>query len=231
VYDDSFFAARDGAGASASVVVPYLAELLRPRSVVDFGCGTGDWLASFRASGVDDVLGVDGDYVPRERLVIPDECFVPHDLTEPLPLGREFDVALCLEVAEHLPESAAETLVAGLVQAAPLVLFGAAIPDQRGEGHVNEQWQGWWASRFAAHGRVPVDILRARFWKEERVAWWYVQNALLYASTDAIESRPELRALRAATVGAPLSVVHPRGYLSFRSGTSIAARLRRALRR
>jgi SAM-dependent methyltransferase len=231
VYDDAFFSARGGARASADAIVPYLVELLAPSSVVDVGCGTGDWLASFCAGGVADVLGVDGAYVPRDRLAIPEERFLAHDLTEPLRLERRYDLAVCLEVAEHLPEAAADALVEGLVAAAPLVLFGAAIPDQRGEGHVNEQWQGWWAARFAAHGLEPIDILRRRFWEDERVEWWYVQNGLLYAAPETIDRFPALAALRAATAGEPLSMVHPRGYLSFRTSPSFGQRLRRAARR
>jgi SAM-dependent methyltransferase len=196
--------------------VPYLVELLQPGSVVDVGCGTGEWLAAFAEQGVREVLGVDGDWVDRDRLAIPRDRFLAHDLRQPLELARRFELALCLEVGEHLPEDAAAGLVAGLASAAPLVLFGAAIPDQRGEGHVNEQWQAWWAGLFAAHGYRAVDILRRPFWEDERLDWWYVQNTLLYASPDELGRRRRLRELHAATAEELLSVVHPRGYLSFR---------------
>jgi SAM-dependent methyltransferase len=216
-YDGAFFADRSGSRRSAEAVVPFLADLLEPSSVVDVGCGTGEWAAAFAARGIDDVLGVDGEYVDRSRLAIPAERFRGHDLAEPLDLGRRFDLALCLEVGEHLPADAAPVLVASLARAAPLVLFGAAIPDQRGEGHVNEQWQAWWAARFGGYGYLAVDVLRRAFWDDDRVEWWYVQNTLLYASRGEVERRPRLRALHEATASELLSVVHPRGYLSFRA--------------
>ncbi len=226
VYDDRFFADRSGSQRSAEQIVPFLVELIAPRSVIDVGCGTAEWLAAFRTAGVEDVLGVDGDYVDRQRVAIPPELFQPHDLRTPLVLDRRFDLALCLEVGEHLPVETAPQLVAALARAAPLVLFGAAIPDQRGEGHVNERWQAWWAERFAEEGLVPVDVLRRRFWGVETVEWWYVQNALLYGEPAAVDALPGLHALRQGTTPELLSIVHPRGYLSFRSPGSLVHRLR-----
>src|SRR5262249_37347034 len=83
-------ALSDGARRSARVVLPLVLEFVRPRSVIDVGCGLGTWLAVFREHGVADVWGVDGDYVDRERLEIPAGRFLAHDLSQPLPLGRSF---------------------------------------------------------------------------------------------------------------------------------------------
>ncbi len=35
---------------------------------MDVGCGIGTWLTEFKAAGISDYLGVDGDYVSREQL-------------------------------------------------------------------------------------------------------------------------------------------------------------------
>ena len=41
-YDEEFFRElRDGSRRSATVIVPLVVNLIRPRSVVDVGCGTG----------------------------------------------------------------------------------------------------------------------------------------------------------------------------------------------
>lgn len=105
--------------------------MLSPGKVVDVGCATGYWLAAFSSRGVGSVLGIDGDYVDWGSLRIDPASFVAHDLTHlPLPVEDRFDLALCMEVAEHLPPESATPLVAELVRLAPLVLFSAAIPDQ-----------------------------------------------------------------------------------------------------
>ena len=43
-----FNASGSGSRSSAEVVVPMLMDWLKPASVIDLGCGTGEWLATFR---------------------------------------------------------------------------------------------------------------------------------------------------------------------------------------
>jgi SAM-dependent methyltransferase len=209
-YTREFFSARDdNASKSAAVIVPLLMELVSPRSVVDVGCGLGAWLATFEAAGVKDYQRLDGPYVNTAQLRIPRERFLPAQLPKGMDLGRTFDLALCLEVAEHLPASAAGELVDALTALAPVVAFSAAIPLQGGTGHVNEQWPTYWADLFMRRGYLAVDALRPRIWGDERVAWWYRQNALVFASTAAMEAHEHLLKWRARTSDAMLSLVHP----------------------
>jgi SAM-dependent methyltransferase len=208
-YSEGFFEAlREGSSRSAAVIVPLVVDLVRPRSVVDIGCGTGGWLATFAQHGVAEYLGIDG-FTPAGLLEIPRDRFMEADLTQPLAVGRCFDLAVCLEVAEHLPESAADGFVDSLTRLAPVVLFSAAIPGQEGTAHLNEQWPEYWSHLFAAKGFRPIDILRPRIWHDEGVEVWYAQNTILYVARASQDEFPGLR--RAAVLAeAPLAIVHPR---------------------
>jgi glycosyltransferase involved in cell wall biosynthesis/Flp pilus assembly protein TadD len=198
---------------SAQEVVPHVLELLQPQSIVDVGCGVGSWLAVFRQHGIHDVLGVDGAYVDQKLLQIPREQFLAHDLSKPLRLGRQFDLAMSLEVAEHLPAESAATFIESLVGLAPVVLFSAAVPFQGGTHHVNEQWPGYWAQLFERHDYVVVDGLREKVWLNDRVEWWYCQNLLVFCRPDALVRYPRLRSELAHTAPARLAVVHPKMFL------------------
>ena len=208
-YGAEFFAAQlPSSEQSARRVLPLVVELLEPRSAVDVGCGTGVWLAEAERLGVEDHLGIDG-YTPESSLRIDPGRFELHDLTTPLRLDRSFDLVICLEVAEHLDPSAAGVLVDSLTRLGPAVLFSAAVPEQSGEHHVNERWHDHWAELFAARGYVAVDAIRPRIWRDEAVAWWYRQNALLFCHPDLVASRPALRAARESTRDEQLAIVHP----------------------
>lgn len=213
-YDRSFFADHHpGAYSSAKEVVPHVLELVRPESVIDVGCGVGSWLAVFREHGIRDVLGVDGAYVDLDLLQIPREQFLAHDLSQPLKLSRPFDLALALEVAEHLPADCAASLVSCLAELAPVVLFSAAVPFQGGRNHMNEQWPAYWVRLFEQHGYVVLDCLRHKVWDNGRVDWWYSQNLLLFCTPEMLERHASLRRERSTPASAPLNLVHPRLFL------------------
>src|SRR5580704_15541831 len=102
-YTDAFYVQQcDSSYRSAGCVVPIVLSLLPARSVIDVGCGVGTWTSKFLESGVPSVLGIDGDYVNRDLLRIPPECFAAFDLAKPIQIDKRFDLAICLEVAEHL---------------------------------------------------------------------------------------------------------------------------------
>jgi hypothetical protein len=182
-YDVNFFdSLEEGSLRSARVVVPIVVELVRPRSVVDFGCGRGAWLKVFRENDIETVLGLDGNYVDPRQLLFPAGCFRAVDLAQTFDLQRRYDLALSLEVAEHLPRSSARRFVQQLTNAADAVLFSAAIPGQGGTRHVNEQWPCFWQKLFANEGFRPWDPVRPRIQHDRRVDWWYRQNLIFYVS-------------------------------------------------
>jgi SAM-dependent methyltransferase len=209
-YDNQFFESHaEGSLASARTIVPYVVSLIGCKSVVDVGCGQGYWLAAFREAGVDDIQGFDGDYVAKEKLAIPPEAFTPCDLNRPLEVTRRFDLAMSLEVAEHLRPEVSGAFVDSLTALSPAVLFSASLPFQDGTHHVNEEWIEFWVDMFKQRGYLAIDCLRPRFWNDSRVEWWYAQNAVLYIEKDKIGDYPRLASIAKETV-APVSLVHPK---------------------
>jgi len=204
---------RNGAVRSAEAVVPLVLELLPVRSVLDVGCGDGSWLAVFQRLGVSEIFGIDGQYVDRDVLQIPQDRFRAINLSKPFTLERTFDLAVSLEVAEHLPPESAAGFVESLTLLAPLVMFSAAIPFQGGDRHVNEQWPEKWAELFQQHGYAPIDFIRKRIWQDDSVEFWYAQNTLLYARASLIAANTSLNAEFEQTNPKQLSLVHPRQYL------------------
>lgn len=183
VYNDRFFDyINHSAQSSARAVIARLSTTLRPRSVIDLGCGRGVWLAEWKAAGIPEILGVDGDYVDQDHLAVPREAFLAADLCRPLQTWRRFDLAQSLEVGEHLPLSAAETLVDSLTAASDRVLFSAAVKGQGGEFHVNEQPLAFWEALFKARGYRAYDCLRPSLKSDRSVAPWYRYNTILYVN-------------------------------------------------
>ena len=126
-----------------------LAYTLYPSTVIDVGCGPGIYLVPFKERGAQ-VYGIDGASKAGENLEMHEFELV--DLRNPWTPPRRYDLALCIEVAEHLQPVHAPTLVATLVGCADTIFFTAARPGQGGEGHFNEQDKAYWLNLFGAHG-------------------------------------------------------------------------------
>jgi SAM-dependent methyltransferase len=186
-YDQSFFEyVNASAGAAASRIVPLLQQQFAPSSVLDVGCGQGAWLAVWHSHGVPDLVGVDGSYVDRSRLLFAPEFFYAHDLGQPFDLARRFSLVQCLEVAEHLPPESAATLVDSLVRHGDIIVFSAAPPGQGGHDHVNERSYDYWRALFLDRDYLALDCLRPRILSEPAIDTWYRYNTLLYVQRAAI---------------------------------------------
>src|SRR4051812_41725708 len=107
---------------AANEVLPYVFGLIRPERVIDIGCGTGSWLEVAKQLGAKEIRGIDGIHVEKSMLCINENEFLQHDLTIYLPAGSKYDLAMCLEVAEHLPETAADNIIAILCDHSDVVL-------------------------------------------------------------------------------------------------------------
>jgi len=212
-YDHDFYATRHKrTAAMASKVLSVLSELIPPiESAVDVGCGVGTWLAVLRERGVELVHGTDGPWVDIELLEIPRECFTARDLSREWEPARRYDLAMSLEVAEHIAPESARTFVTMLTRLSDFVLFSAAIPGQRGVGHVNEQWPDYWAALFEELGYPVQDVVRGQIWHDQSISRWYRQNALLFVRKGR---ESDLNIDPGTKPAQPLSIVHPGSFLS-----------------
>ena len=164
----------------------------RPSSLLDVGCGAGTWLKAAIELGIADVFGVEGVELPPDKLHVPAQKIQLRDLTRPWNLNKRFDVAVCLEVAEHLDATTAPALINALVLHSDLIFFSAACPGQEGQHHVNCQWPEYWQDLFNERGYVCSDYPRWQIWDNPRIEPWYRQNTFV-AQRDAASAGHEPR--------------------------------------
>ena len=191
LYNLKFFSTRDERTRfAAKKILLIVMKHFRIKTAVDFGCGTGTFLKFLKDNGVS-VSGLDGDYIDRRILVITEEEFIPADLTKPIHLNKKYDLSISLEVAEHLPESSADTFITSLCESSDVVLFSAAVKGQGGVGHVNEQFLSYWQKIFLKKGYFMLDIIRPEIWNDERIPPYYRQNVVIFVYVDTYKNLPE----------------------------------------
>lgn len=178
--------------SSAELIVPYILQLFpNTRSIVDFGGAIGIWAKEFINCGITDVHVIDGNWVKKEQLEIPESCFETFDFSkqkyEPT---RKYDIAMSLEVAEHISPERADLFVQSLIESSDVIIFSAAIPAQGGVMHINEQPQSYWKKKFEKYGYKAIDPIRTEFQNNFMVQTHYRQNILVYVKN--LENYPDI---------------------------------------
>lgn len=186
---DRFAQVHDRLQYAAGRIFDIVERHVRAGSVLDVGCGAGDFLFQAHKRGVADVFGIEGEWADGSPFLLEPARRRLMDLERPFDLGRRFDLVISLEVAEHLSARAASGFVESLTRHGDFVLFSAAIPEQGGINHVNEQWPAYWAAQFAARGFACHDFIRWEIWEDELTPFYYRQNLFLYARKSAMEAR------------------------------------------
>lgn len=154
IYDAAFFAewgrSNDPYMRTAAVITETLISTFRPKRVADIGCGCGVYAHEFARRGVE-VFALDG-VAPTPAHSFPVPLHV-QDLTVPFEnVWGRFDFALCLEVAEHIPEELSDAFLDNLARFSDVIVMSAAPPHQGGHHHVNERPKRYWVGRLAERG-------------------------------------------------------------------------------
>jgi len=190
LYDDKFYENHHISYRSAKKYAELLFKLFSPTSVVDIRCGRGAWLKAFKEHGVKHCLGIDGDWNKQEYMIDPSLEFQSQDLNQPIRLNCQFDLAISVEVAEHLKSESAFNFVDSLSLISDVIIFGAAFIRQGGTNHINEEYHTYWERLFSSCGYVVFDYFRPLVWNDEDdenniISWWYQQNTFLYVKKDS----------------------------------------------
>lgn len=193
-YSDKTFKARNkSTKLSSQKILNFLNSYITINSAIDVGGGVGTWLKTCQelASSENrqcDVKCLDGSYINKNYLVISEKDFIDVDLEQKINISQRFDLAISLEVGEHLSAARADSFVEDLTNLSDVVLFSAAFPYQGGTGHINEQPPSYWAALFAKYNYKVFDIIRPHFYNDSEILSWYKQNMLLFVN----EKRPDI---------------------------------------
>jgi len=185
IYDAEWFAMQEWQHPWCQKIMGWFVGEFGPfESSLDLGAGDGYYshvLAEMKTEAI--AIEVSEEALPAMSELI--EGMV-HDLREPLDLEREFDLILCLEVAEHLPEESADVLCDTIAQhCGGLILFTAATPKQGGHGHCNLQPFEFWHEKFSKRGLQRLEEATEKV----KQGWlnilgeslpWLTRNVVLY---------------------------------------------------
>jgi 2-polyprenyl-3-methyl-5-hydroxy-6-metoxy-1,4-benzoquinol methylase len=173
---------------SARITAGAIAGAIEPVSVVDIGSGQGVWLHTIsefvptvkRAVALD-IQSHKSPFFDALLKSSIDFKFVEANFENSSTLPDEqFDMAICLEVLEHLTPDTAVEVARDIGKKCSCLIFSAAILGQGGTGHINEQKFSYWMQLMRDQGFIALDIFRPALRKADDVPSYYKQNMMFF---------------------------------------------------
>lgn len=160
-------------------------EEYNPKSILEFGCGKGDLTKCLANHGIE-IIAVDG-YAKPDFSKFPNIKFSFLNLNNELEvttflsnLNSRFDIAISLEVAEHLNPEISSSLIKWMTSVTDKIIFSAAVIGQGGDGHINCKPREFWHNEFQKNGFMISDKIREKVRNHEGVGPWYRHNIIDY---------------------------------------------------
>lgn len=206
MYDKNYYKKHeDGSLQSAIRIISYIKTFYNFKSAVDFGCGIGTWCNVMESINIGNCLGIDQHDYSSEYMLISQENYLKYDLRNPLSLTRKYDIAISVEVAEHIDNKYAKIFIGNLCRHSDVILFSAALPNQGGTGHINEQPCSYWKQIFEKYKYRAIDCIRPVFWNDDTIEIWYRNNSILYVNEQLYNDFIKIIPMQVH----PLDIVHP----------------------
>ena len=189
-YNPNYFSSDifryDYAAIAESIIKEY-----KPKRIIEFGCGNGELAKAFASRGVT-VEAIDG-YSNPDFSNYSNISFTKvnlNDLSETLNFLKKFevkfDLALSIEVAEHLNPNISFSFIEWITASADVIVFSAAVPNQDGDGHNNCRSRPEWYQWIKSKSFVIADTLRQYYTSNQRLGLWHKLNIIDYVHKDSV---------------------------------------------
>jgi len=147
IYKGAFFKKRNSLAWRAPIVCDTLNSVFEPKTVIDVGCGIGDYVHYWNNELKIGCWGIEGSKNAIPFLLSPHQISIC-DLRVPLQMRGGYDLVTCLEVAEHIEPKYACQFLMNLASLGDKIVMSAAGPGQGGHHHVNCRPNEYWIERM-----------------------------------------------------------------------------------
>jgi len=145
-------------------------------SIVDFGCGMGNYVKKFQENNIN-AVGYDGN--PNTPELTNNLCKVL-DLSIPKQFDKPFDWVMTLEVGEHLPQQFEDIFIQNIHNNNKYgIVLSWAVKGQGGHGHFNEQNNDYIKSKICNLGYIN-DINTENELRKDSTLKWFKNTIMIF---------------------------------------------------
>lgn len=155
-------------------------ELYSPSMVADIGCGDGTYCRTFSENGWI-IHGYEGTPDISSLGIYNDIRTI--DLTKDININMSYDLVLCLEVGEHIPEKHEQIFIDNLCNFCDKdLILSWSLPGGSGLGHVNERPNEYIIYEITKRG-FKFDGLMSNDLRSNSTLWWFKGTIMVFKRT------------------------------------------------
>ena len=166
----------------AKSIAYWVRDTIKPKKVLDIGCGPGTYVEELINAGVD-AFGIDiDDRVEGKDYLAKESIF---------DTKRTADTVMTFEVLEHIDPAYADQEVDALynaLESGGTLIFTAAQPGQGGVGHINCRKKEYWSKKLVAKGltfdeELTGDLVKALLenrYNQPSYMGWFRNNVMVF---------------------------------------------------
>ena len=162
------------------IIIKEVLKHFSPKTAIDLWCWLGTFVKVLQDNWVD-AYWVNWDRIEKDKLFIDEKNLIIKNLEEFYDFWKKYDLAISLEVAEHIDEKYSDNFVKTLISCSDYIIFSAATSWQWWQNHVNEQRPEYREKKFNKYWYKFYDVFRHIFWDDKNIFWRYKQNMFLVA--------------------------------------------------
>lgn len=145
-------------------------------NIVDFGCGNADY-SKYLASKGKKVDAFDGN--PNTPEMTGGFASIL-DLSNPFDLEKKYECVISLEVGEHIPKEKEQIYLDNLDKhSSQCIILSWALPGQGGDGHVNEQSNGYVIKEMEKRGYSYYEEA-SQYFRSVANLWWFKKTIMVF---------------------------------------------------
>lgn len=186
IYPEEYYKQRksDPHDRVAETIVGVLINTFEPSSVLDVGCAIGHYLSKFESQGIN-TMGIEGSRWAVSKSLV--DTVVQGDLRCKQKIDDDFELVICIEVAEHIhpkfEENLVDTITSGVANSGS-ILFTAAPPGQYGKHHINlkdkEHWIKLFENRAVKYNQQATSRLVSDLSSKLAYTPWPLDNIMVF---------------------------------------------------
>ena len=175
-YGEKYWKGREKLETKHFLICAELWKAFRPKTVLDYGCGMGQFVRVFEMMGIDAFGSEPSEFALQYKF---------HPKISGVHLIRDYDLILCMDVLEHVPIEEIDSFLKHMKNASTLnqfdivfsICFKGTDDFEKDPTHITCRTREWWEYKLRKAGFLIFEPPKDWLWHPQTIVAQVIKNA------------------------------------------------------